>query len=92
MKLPKICAGVGAVASVMSKFVHPSNLIRDKYPNRTKNHKMQGVVLVEEDMNVVQRGAYEIPFFFSPMTILPTKNFTPPLETYVLWKLVIDKE
>ena len=47
----------------MSKFVHPRKPIFDKHPNRTKNHKLQGVVLVEKDVKIVQRGADAIPFF-----------------------------
>ena len=62
-KSPKIRAGVGSVASVMSKFVHPSKSIRHKYPNRLKNHKLWGVILVEVDANIVRRGAFAILFF-----------------------------
>ena len=60
---PKLCAGVGVVVSVMSKFVHLSKPIRYKYPNRTKNHNLQGVVLVEEDVKVVRQGSNAIPVF-----------------------------
>ena len=62
-KLAKLCAGVGAVTSVMSKFVHPGKPICDKYPNQPKNHKLQGVVLVEVDVKVVWRGANAILVF-----------------------------
>ena len=62
-KSPKLRAGVGDVASVMSKFFHPSNPILDKYPTRPKNHKLQGVVLVEVDAKVVRQGANAILFF-----------------------------
>ena len=55
-KFPKLLSGVGAVVSVMSHFVHPIKSIYDKYPNRPKNHKFQGVVLVEVDAKVVRRG------------------------------------
>ena len=47
----------------MLKFVHPSKPIHDKYPNRLNNHKLEGVVLLEEDVKVVRRGANAIPFF-----------------------------
>ena len=42
----------------MSKSVHPSKSIRDKYHNRPKNYKLQGVALVEVEAKVVRRGAY----------------------------------
>ena len=62
-KSPKLRADVGAVASVMSKFVHPSRSILHKYPNRLKNHKPQGVICVEVDAKVVRRGANAILVF-----------------------------
>eukprot|EP00978_Attheya_sp_CCMP212_P025011 scaffold79600_cov65-Attheya_sp.AAC.1 len=45
----KLHVGVGAIIWVMSKFVHPSKPIREQYPNRAKNHKLEGVVLVKEE-------------------------------------------
>ena len=62
-KSPKLCAGVGAVASVMSKFVRPSRSIRHKYSNWPKNHKLEGVILVEVDAKVMQQGADAILVF-----------------------------
>ena len=47
----------------MLKFVHPSKPIHDKYPNRLNNHKLEGVVLLEEEMKVVRQGANAIPVF-----------------------------
>ena len=78
---PNICAGVGDVAPVMSKFVHPSKPIRDKYANRPKNHKLEGAVLVEEDVKVLRRGADLIPVFvfthanFSDKKIYAAKQY-----------------
>ena len=51
---------VGAVASVISKLVHPRKPIRDEYPNRKKNHKLKGVFLVEVDAKVVRQEANAI--------------------------------
>ena len=44
----------------MSKFVHPRKLICDKDPNQPKNQNIEGIVLVEEDVKVVQQGANAI--------------------------------
>ena len=74
-KSPKLRDGVSAVASVMSKFVHPSNLIWDKYPNRPKNHNLQGAVLVEVDAKVVRRGDNAIIFFVFTNFDFPDQNF-----------------
>ena len=74
-KSPKLCAGVSAVASVMSKFVHPSKSIRHKYPNRPKNHKLQGVILVEVDAKVVRRGSNAILVFVLTHFDFPDKKF-----------------
>ena len=75
LKLPNICAGVAAVASVMSKFVHSFKPIHDKYPNRPNNHKIQGVIFLEKDVQVVWRGADEIPVFVFTHANFPDKKF-----------------
>ena len=81
-KSPKIRASVGAVTSVMSNFVHLSKLIHDKYPNQPKNHKLQGVVLVEVDAKVVRQGANVIlVFVFTYFDFSETINSTPPSDT-----------
>ena len=74
-KSPNLRAGVGAVASVISNFVHPSKSIRDKYPNRPKNHKLHGVVLVEVDAKFVRRGANEIMVFVFTHFDFPAQKF-----------------
>ena len=74
-KSPKLCASVGAVASVMSKFVHPSKSIRHKYTKRLKNHKLQGVILVEFDAKVVRWGANAILVFVFTHFYFPNKQF-----------------
>ena len=73
-KSPKLCAGVGAVAPVMSKFVHPSRSIHHKYPNQPKNHKLEGVILVEVDAKVVWRGADAILVFVFTHFDFPDKK------------------
>ena len=72
---PKLHAGIGAISDVMLKFILPSKPIRDNYPNQTKKHKLEGVVLVEEDMKVVRRGADVIPVFVFTHDSFPDKLF-----------------
>ena len=74
-KSPKRHAGVGAVTSVMSKFVHPSKPTRDKYPNRLKYRKLQGVVLVEVYVKVVRRDANTIMVFVFTNSDFPDQKF-----------------
>ena len=74
-KTPKLRSGVGAVASLMSKFVHSSRSIRHKYPNRPKNHNLQGVILVEVDAKVVWRGADAIMVFVFTHFDFPDEQF-----------------
>ena len=74
-KLPKLRAGIGAAASVMSKFVHPSGSIHHKYPNRPKNHKLKGFILLEVNAKVVRRGADAILFFVFTHFDFPDKKF-----------------
>ena len=74
-KLSNLRAGVGTVASLMSKFVHPSKLICDKYPNWPKKHKLQGAVLVEVDAKAVRRGANAILVFVFTHFDFPNQKF-----------------
>ena len=74
-KLSKLRSVVGAVASVMLNFVHPSKPIRNNYPNRLNNHNLQGVVLVEVDAKVVPRGANEILIFVFTHSNFPDQQF-----------------
>ena len=81
--LPNIYSGVGAVASVMSKFVFPSKPICDNYPNLLKNDKLHGDILVEWDVKVVWQGANAIPDFvfthadFSEQIFLCRQSINP---------------
>ena len=59
----------------MSKFVHPSKSISDKYSNWPKNHKLQGVVLVEVDAKVVRRGTNTILVFVFTHFYFPDEQF-----------------
>ena len=70
-----ICADIDVVASVMSEFVHPSRSIRHKYPNQLKNHKIEGVILVEVDAKVVRRGAHAILVFVFTHFDFPNEQF-----------------
>jgi hypothetical protein len=72
---PNLRAGVGAVAWVMSRFVHPSKPLRDQYPNRPKNHKLEGIILLREEDKVVQRGTEPVPVFLFRHEDFPNKEF-----------------
>ena len=66
----KLCSRVGAVEFVMLRFVHPSKPIHKKHPNRPKNHKLEGAVLVKENKKVVMHNTASI-----PMNIFCHPNF-----------------
>ena len=59
----------------MSKSVHPSKSIRYKYPNRAKNHKLQGVILVEVDAKVLRQGSNAVLVFVFTHFDFPDKQF-----------------
>ena len=42
--------GVGAKTSCLSKFLHPSEQIRNKYPNPVAGHRLEGCVVVRQEM------------------------------------------
>ena len=47
--------GVGAKVICLSKFVHPSQHIRDKYPNPVSGHRLEGCVVVRQELKKVSR-------------------------------------
>jgi hypothetical protein len=49
--------GVGGVATCISRFVHPSKPIRDKYLNREKGHKLDNLKIIALQEKVIRRGA-----------------------------------
>ena len=47
--------GVGAKTSCLSKFLHPSEQIRNKYPNPVAGHRLEGCVVVRQEIKSVSR-------------------------------------
>ena len=47
--------GVGAKTSCLSKFIHPSEHIRNKYPNPIQGHRLEGCVVVRQEVKKVSR-------------------------------------
>ena len=47
--------GVGAVCRVLMRFIHPSKLIRDKYPNRTEQQKLGELTVIRQEVKTVNR-------------------------------------
>ena len=43
--------------SCISRFIHPSALIRKKYPNRAKTHKLANLVLTGEAEKMIRRNS-----------------------------------
>ena len=56
--IPKtLCFGKGGLATFFSRFVHPSKPIREKYPNQTKMHNIENLVLIVEGKNKIRRNS-----------------------------------
>ena len=47
--------GVGAVVSVLTKFVHPSQLIRDKFPNLPNGHRLSGCITLRQEVKRINQ-------------------------------------
>ena len=47
--------GVGAICSVLKRFLHPSNLIREKYVNHAKDERLEGLFTIREEVRSVNR-------------------------------------
>jgi len=47
--------GLGAVAEVSKKFLHPSKLVDEKYPNMRGDHKVNGLLEIRRESKTVRR-------------------------------------
>ena len=47
--------GVGAKTSCLSRFIHPSEHIRNKYPNPIQGHRLEWCVVVRQEVKKVSR-------------------------------------
>jgi len=55
MSTKKMTMGKGAVVSVLSSRLHPSLLIRDRWPNPQKNHRVENLVIIRQEVKKVNR-------------------------------------
>ena len=53
---PRLRFGVGGFVSCMSRLIHPSKHISEKYPNRPKAHKLEDLILIVESKISIRRG------------------------------------
>ena len=47
--------GVGAKVSCLSRFIHPSHEIREKYPNPVSGHRLEGCTTIRQEVKKVSR-------------------------------------
>ena len=52
--------GKDAVVSVLAKYLHPSSLIREQYPNRVATLRIEGLVVIRQDSKVVTRRLQDV--------------------------------
>jgi hypothetical protein len=55
MATKKMTMGKGAVVSVLSSRLHPSLLIRDRWPNPEKNLRVENLVIIRQEVKKVNR-------------------------------------
>jgi hypothetical protein len=51
----KMTMGKGAVVSVLSSKLHPSEHIRMMWPNPEKNHRVENLVVLRQEMKITNR-------------------------------------
>ena len=62
--MPKPRAGIGAKCSILTRFIHPSEHVRIKFPNLDKAHRTDGV-LIGHDQRTVSRRSQDCYLFRS---------------------------
>ena len=55
MALQLHCLGVGAKVTCLTRFLHPFEHIRAKYPNPVSGHRLEGCVVVHQELKKVTR-------------------------------------
>ena len=50
-------AGVGATALCIARFIHPSTLIREKYPNTHQKERMKNLFITSRQVRSIRRGS-----------------------------------
>ena len=83
--MPKsLCFEKGGLDSCISRFVHPSLPIREKYSNCPNTHKLYTLLLIAEAKNKISRnsGISNVNTFC--MLISKVLSFTPHGGTFVL--------
>ena len=51
----KKCLGVGAQCSVLTKYMHPTKFVNEKYPNRTTHSRINNLICIGEDNKLVNK-------------------------------------
>ena len=64
---------IGAAGECVSRFIHPSNTVRDTYPNRPNKHKVLGLILVGQEIKVIRRGTEPVKVFTFWRKDIPNK-------------------
>ena len=65
--------GYGSKASVTSRMIFPSDLVRGKFPNKFQKERLEGIVLVLHENRDVRRGSPSINVFVVTHPDLPNK-------------------
>ena len=47
--------GTGATVSVLSRFLHPSNFIRDAFPNPERGHRLEDLIVLRKEKKIINR-------------------------------------
>jgi hypothetical protein len=66
MPKKKLTPGIGAEATVLTRFIHPSELIRDKHPNQDKEWKTKNrttVLLIGQDLKKINKKWQDVYVF-----------------------------
>ncbi len=93
MTKKKLTPGVGAEATILTRFLHPSELIRDKHPNQDKEWKTKNrttVLLLGQDKKMINRKWQEVYVFrcedYENKELYAVKRYVSD-GFYVLWSM-----
>ena len=73
--MPQLQPSIVAIAWSMSRPIHPSRTIHEKYTNRPKGHKLEGFVLVGEGGRVLRRKGLITLLYYFFRAVFPDVDF-----------------
>ena len=87
--IPQLQHDLGTIAWFMSSYTHPRNPIREKYMNRPKEHKLEGLILVGWATRILCRKGKETTLYYFFVATSPVLSYSPHVVMHVWYRRIV---